>query len=416
MAYNYRKIIFVGEEQGEIKMLQLEDAVQLLLENITKITDVEEIPVLDALGRILAEEGKAKQDQPPFPRSPLDGYAVRGTDSQGASKDTPKIFRVIGKVYAGSEYNGTVGEGEAVRIMTGAPIPDGADTVIRQEDSDYGEDQVQIYRESLPYSNYCFQGEDYKKDTVLLKKGSVLDSISVAILASMGYATVRVYRQVKVSVISTGDELMPPGTELKPGKIYDSNRYYVTGRLMEMGIHPVISCHCTDEADEVAEKIRETEPMSDVIITTGGVSVGQKDIMHHVIEVLGAERLFWRVDMKPGAPVLAAIYRKKLIICLSGNPYGAAVNFELLVRPVLAKLTENEKWKTGKQRAVIQNSFPKRGRRFVRGYMEEGKVWIADGNHASGVMSAMIGCNCLIEIPEQNPGVKEGDSLWVYPL
>lgn len=399
-------------------MLQMEEAIRILQENVAGIVDTEEVSILDIAGRVLAEEVKAKADQPPFPRSPLDGYAVRGIDSQGASRENPGKFQVIGKVYAGDKFRGKVKAGEAVRIMTGAPVPEGADTVIRQEDTDYGEEQVLIYRESAPYSNYCFQGEDYKKDAILLKKGTVLDGISMAILASLGLDMVRVYRKAKVAVISTGDELVQPGTDLGPGKIYDSNRYFVSGRLSEMGIPPAVSCHCGDDSGKMAEKIRNIASGCDMIITTGGVSVGQKDIMHSVIEQLGARKLFWRVDVKPGAPMLAAVYRDKLIICLSGNPFGAAAAFELLVRPVLAKLTGNCKWNIKKQRAVLQNTFPKKGgvRRFVRGYADDGKAWIADGNHASGTMSAMIGCNCFVEIPPQQEGVEKGDTLWVFLL
>ena len=182
---------------------------------------------MDAVGRILAEDAVAIQDQPPFSRSPLDGYAVRGKDTKGASLNQPKRLTVIGNVYAGQVFGGTVRENEAVRIMTGAPIPDGADTVIRQEDSDYGMKQVKIYRESKPYENYCPQGEDYKKGMVLLKKGCVLDGVSVAVLASLGNDLVSVYRTPKIAVISPGDEVMQTENWLKPGKIYDTTLHFI---------------------------------------------------------------------------------------------------------------------------------------------------------------------------------------------
>ncbi len=397
-------------------MVQLEEARKQLQEQVTPIAEVERIPLMDAVGRILAEDGVAVQDQPPFSRSPLDGYAVRGNDTKGASFDKPKSFTVIGKVYAGEVFCGTIQENEAVRIMTGAPIPDGADTVIRQEDSDYGMDQVRIYKESKPYENYCPQGEDYKKGTVLLKKGCVLDGISIAVLASIGKDWVTVYRKPRIAVISTGDEVVQPGNLLRPGKIYDSNLHFICGRLKELGVAPIAYGHCEDEVEKMTVKVEQFAAQADLIITTGGVSVGQKDIMHEVVERLHAKQLFWKVALKPGAPTLAAVYKDIPIICLSGNPFGAAANFELLVRPVLAALTGNSRWELKTQKAFLQNDYKKHGkyRRFLRGYTENGKVWIPSGNHASGVLASMIGCNCLIELSRD--GAMKGEEVWIYLL
>lgn len=399
-------------------MLSIEQARQILLEQIEPVTDTEEVLLMDAIGRILAGEGKASTDQPPFSRSPLDGYAVRGIDTQGVSKEHPKQFRVIGKVYAGDRFEGKVHENETVRIMTGAPIPEGADTVIRQEDSDYGEEQALLYASSSPYENYCPQGEDYKKGAVLLDKGCILDGKSVSVLASLGTDRVKVYRKARVGVISTGDELIELGKPLTPGKIYDSNLYYISGRLSEFGTPPAARIHCGDDTEKMVEQIRKTASAADLIITTGGVSVGQKDVMHEVVEKLQARKLFWRVDLKPGAPTLAFVYENTPVISLSGNPFGAVANFELLVRPMIARLTGDDRWNLKTQRAVLQNSFPKRGRvrRFVRGYVQDGKVWISYGNHASGALSSIIGCNCLVEIPVCNEGAKEGEELCVHLL
>jgi len=399
-------------------MLQLEDAILLLQNYAADITETEDLPILESVGRILAKDQKAKEDQPPFPRSPLDGYAVKGEDTKGAARETPVKLKVVGTVYAGGTFENRIEKGETVRIMTGAPIPQGADTVIRQEDSDYGEKQVLIYSESLPYENYCRQGEDYKKGEILLKKGCLIDGIGAAMLAALGVDHVNVYRNPRISVISTGDELIDPGRPLEPGKIYDSNRYFICGRLKEMGISPIVSTHCCDAAEQVAAKIENIARTSDLIITTGGVSVGEKDIMHEVMELLSAEKLFWRISMKPGAPTLAAVYRNTLLICLSGNPFGTAANFELLVRPVIGKMTGNSKWNMEKKKVTLQNDFLKKGkvRRFVRGYVEGENAWIARGNHASGVLSSMLGCNCLIEISPDQAGARKGDAVWAYLL
>lgn len=397
-------------------MVQLEEARALLQKQVNPIMETEMILIWNAVGRVLAEDIIAEEDQPPFSRSPLDGYAVRGNDTIGASKANPKSFQVIGTVFAGEVFDGMVQKEEAVRIMTGAPIPNGADTVIRQEDSDYGIDQVCLYGESKPYENYCPKGEDYKKGTVLLKKGITLDAISISILASTGKDQVMVYRKAKVAIISTGDEIIQPGQRRKPGKIYDSNLLFLYSRLTELGIQPVIYEHCEDDPEKMAKKIEQLAEKTDLLITTGGVSVGQKDIMHEVITKLHAKQIFWKVNLKPGAPTLAAVYKHLLMICLSGNPFGAVANFELLVRLVMKQLTGNTKWDGTVQRAILQNDYSKCGktRRFLRGYAEDGKVWIPSGNHASGVVASMRGCNCLIELQAEQAKAEKGDVVWIH--
>ncbi len=399
-------------------MLQIEEAVHCLQQQVQPIRKTQSLPLLSATGRILAQEGRAMMDQPPFPRSPLDGYAVRGQDTAKAKKEAPVCLQVVGKVCAGEVFPGQVKAGEAVRIMTGAPIPQGADTVIRQEDSDSGQEQVMIYKSSKPYENYCYQGEDYKKGTLLLPKGTRLRGNEIALAASLGLDPVMVYQKPQIAVVSTGDELTMPGEDLKPGKIYDSNRYWLSARLSELGIPAVYSGHCNDEPEEMAECIRKRSQQADVIITTGGVSVGEKDIMHEVIQILSARQLFWRVDVKPGAPVLAAVFGGTLLICLSGNPFAAAANFELFVRPVIGCLSRDESWIPKKKQARLENDYrkPAGARRFLRGYTEDEKVWVAAGNHGSGSLSAMLVCNCLIEIPPHQAGAVKGDMVWTYLL
>ncbi|MCI8949918.1 MAG: molybdopterin molybdotransferase MoeA [Lachnospiraceae bacterium] len=399
-------------------MLQIEDAVRCLQQQMQPITKTQNLPLLTAAGWILAQEGRAMADQPPFPRSPLDGYALRGQDTEAASKEAPVCLQVVGRVYAGEVFPGQIKAGEAVRIMTGAPIPMGADTVVRQEDSDYGQEQVLIYKGSRPYENYCFQGEDYKKDSLLLQKGAKLGGCEIALAASLGMDPVAVYQKPKIAVISTGDELTKPGEKLMPGKIYDSNRYWISGRLAELGILASYSGQCKDEPEEMAECIRRLSEQTDLIITTGGVSVGEKDILHEVIRRLSARQLFWQVNVKPGAPVLAAVLDQTLLICLSGNPFAAAVNFELIVRPVIGYLSRDKSWIPKRKKVRLENDYrkPAGARRFLRGYEEDGKAWVATGNHAAGALSAMAGCNCLIEILPQQAGAVKGDTVWACLL
>lgn len=395
--------------------LMLEEALELILSRGKKIDECEIIDLWDVVGRVLAEDVVAQRNQPPFPRSPLDGYAVRSSDIKGASREYPVTLTVITEVDAGHVAQKTVGVGEAIRIMTGAPIPDGADCIIGQEDTDCGESRVIVYEEVKAWQNYCFEGEDYKAGTILLKKGTVLGSTEAGILASLGMSRVCVYRRSRVAVITTGDEILLPGEELLPGKIYDSNLYALVTRLRSWGVEISAKMRVEDDAKKVAEIVEKVMTDADLIVTTGGVSVGKKDIMHEVLKILNYEKLFWRIAVKPGMPTLCASCQRKLLVCLSGNPYGAVVNLELLIRPLLAEMTGREDLKIQRRRAVCENSFPKKSRvtRYVRAYYNDGKVRIASGSNASGILSSMCGCNCLIVIPAGTERVEKDDEVEV---
>lgn len=399
-------------------IIGLNKAQEMLLEKVEKIRETESISLWDAAGRVLAEDVFAGHDQPPFPRSPLDGYAVQSRDIEGASKESPVRLRVIDGVDAGHVSAKCISRGTAIRIMTGAPIPEGADCVIGQEDTDYGEENVEIFEEVRAYENYCYAGEDYRAGARILSKDTVLGSVEAGILASLGREEVLVYRRPGVSVLTTGDELVLPGEALGPGKIYDSNLYTLVTRLTSLGMDVIQKGRSGDEPGEAAEWIREAAQVSDIIITTGGVSVGRKDIMHEVLKLLGCERIFWRIAVKPGMPTLCASYQGTLLVCLSGNPFGAAVNLELLVRPVLCKLSGRKELGLKRITAVTENEFPKKSgvTRYVRAYYEDGRVRIPEGSNASGILSSMCGCNCLIEIPAGTLCVKKGETVWIILL
>lgn len=398
--------------------LTLKQAQELLLAKTETVRDTEEIPLWEGGGRTLAEDIFAGQDQPPFARSPLDGYAVRSGDIAGASKERPARLSVIDEVDAGQVSGMRVEKGTAIRIMTGAPVPEGADCIVRQEDTDYGEEKVEVYREVGAYENYCFAGEDYRAGTQVLEKGTKLGAIELGTLASLGREKVRVFRRVRAAVLTTGDELVLPGEERKPGKIYDANLYTMATRLTALGAEVIRKGRTGDKPEEAAAWIREAGEKADIIVTTGGVSVGKKDIMHEVLKLLDCERIFWKIAIKPGMPTLCAQYGGKLLICLSGNPFGAAVNLEFLVRPVLAKMAGRKAPELLRLSAVSESEFPKRSgvTRYVRAFYEEGKVRIPEGSNASGILSSMCGCNCLIEIPAGTAALKKGDRVWIVLL
>lgn len=398
--------------------ISLEEAI-LCLEAHIKAKETEEWITLDkAYGRILAQDIEAPFSLPPFDRSPLDGYAFCASSSKGASKETPVYLKVQGEVCAGDYFKQEIKPGEAVRIMTGAPIPKGCDCVLRQEDTDYGENMVAIYKELKAYANYCFTGEDIKKGSIVLAKGEKLNAITMGVLASLGFEKVKVKACLKMALLCSGDELMPLGKPLEIGKIYNSNGIMLKARAEELGIEVIDLKHHEDTAEEVARAISKIIEDVDLVVTTGGVSVGKKDIMHEVIPILGAKRLFWRVAMQPGTPVLASCYRDKLIIGLSGNPFAALANFELLVRPVLAKLIGDNHLLPTRQTACLESDFLKESkkRRFIRAKYENGKVYLNHSNHASGALYTMSLCNCLIDIPAGTKSLHEGETVEVVLL
>ena len=395
--------------------VSLEDAVASLTAAVHRIQDSEEISLSEASGRTLAEDITAFYDQPPFPRSPLDGYALRAADTSGASEQSPAVLKVITEVDAGHCYDGTVGHGEAVRIMTGAPIPEGADAVIGQEDTDYGEDDVRIYTELKPHQNYCDQGEDYKAGTVLISDREYIGPVQAGIIASTGRNKVRAVRRPRVLLISTGDEVTSPGEELAPGKIYDSNLYTVAAQLGMWGVCVTEMMHFDDDADALIRAVEDRIDDADIVITTGGVSVGKKDILHDVHRKMGVRRLFWKIGIKPGMAMLSGLYKGKPILSLSGNPYAAYINLHLVVRPVIDALNGNNHLSMIRSEAVLADDYGKASptRRFVRAWVQEGKAFIEGHTGGNGDIYSGHGTNALLDLPAGSDRLNAGDTVKV---
>lgn len=386
--------------------IELEIALKVIGESIKKINDKEIINLEDARDRIIAQDIYAPINQPPFNRSPLDGYALKSADTIDANKNNPIKLRVIDEVFAGQPINTTVKQKEAIRIMTGAEIPEGADCIIRQESTNYGMKEVEIYSELNEYENYCFAGEDVKKGSKLISKGEKLTYVHIGLLATMGISKILVAKKPIVGIISTGDEIISGGQPLTRGKIYDSNRITISMRLMDFGCEIFSSKIVGDDAHKVSEEINNMIDKVDVVITTGGVSVGKKDIMHDVIKEISANRLFWRVRMKPGTPAIYSIYKNKPILSLSGNPFAAIATFEIMGKELIYKLTGDNDLKQTRLKSVMEDDFFKfsKGRRIVRGIYKNNKVYLPKGGHSPGMMASMLGCNCLIDI---KPGTKQ---------
>ena len=398
--------------------IELEQAVEVLLAHTAPVSETERVPLLEALGRVAAEDVRAGFDNPPFDRSPLDGYTFAAASTAAASAEHPVMLQVIGEECAGDFFAGTVGAGECVRIMTGGAIPNGCDCVVRQEDVREEGDRIHVPFSSESYENYCYAGEDIKKDTLLVQRGQVIRAAHLAVLASEGYDAVRVYRRVRVAVASTGDELLQPGEPLRPGKIYNSNLYLLAGRLRELGAEVTVVGAVPDDVEKAARVIASYADKVDLFLTSGGVSVGKKDIMHGVVPALGAERLFWRVCMKPGAPAIAYTRGAMLGIALSGNPFAAYATFELMARAALAHLAGQREVHPVRRRAVLADAFPKDcpGRRFLRARIEaDGRVSLPD-QHESGSLFSAAGCNAFVDVPAGTQPLAAGTEVEVVLL
>lgn len=403
--------------------IELEQAVDIILSNSKAIESTEIIPVIRANGRILATDIYSPMNNPPFDRSPLDGFALCSKDLIGASAEKPMKLTVIDKVYAGEYIDTQLKQGEAIRIMTGAPIPKGADCVIRiedtWEDNSLENPTILVYKELKHHENYCFMGEDIEKGQLILSAGKKLTFIEQGIIASVGIDKIKVYNKPKVALFVTGDELLQPSEKLIPGKIFDSNLQLLYARLCELGIEPTIAKYLPDDVLKVANTMKEVIDTVDFVITTGGVSVGDLDIFHEVLSTMGAERLFWKVKLKPGTPAMFAKYQGKPMFHLSGNPFAAVTTFELLVRPYIAKAFQDPTLASSKSSAILKDDFKKssQARRFLRAKVENGVVSIpALGKHSSGILSSMQECNCLIDIPAGSNMLQKGSPVDILLL
>lgn len=404
------------------KFIALEEALEILNKN-TKALKSEVISIKDSLKRVLYGDVKSKINNPPFNKSVFDGYAFKSEDSKGTSKENPIELKIVDEIFAGMWPDREIKSGEAIRIMTGAPIPVGADCVLKQEETERHGDLVKIFKEMKANENISFMGEDIKIGETLIKKGKRLDYADLGIMASSGISEVIVYKKPKVSIISTGDEVCDINSTLKPGKIYDSNLYSLSARIEELGYNVLSMEHVGDNILKIGEAIEKAFEKSDIVFTTGGASVGEKDLMQKVSESIGFEKLFWKIKIKPGSAVVCSKREEKILISLSGNPNAALTTFELLGKSVLKKLEgEEENINIKREKGVLMDSFNKKSpqRRFLRGnviYDEKGaKVYITQIKSGNGILSSLLNANCLIEIEKGNEGLNRGEVVNIIKL
>ncbi len=405
------------------KAIQLEDAIELILTNTAVMTETESVRLTEALGRVVAVPYQASLDQPPFDRSPLDGYALHSADIAAASAEQPVELAVIETVYAGDVPKQTVRSGQAVRIMTGAMLPAGADCVIRQEDTETIA-QTQRVRICMPLrtmQNICRRGEDIQQGAFIMEKGTAVTPAHAAVLAGQGILHLTVFRRIRAAILATGSELISEQNQQTEqntsGMIHDTNGPMLAMRLAQLGIEAG-EYSISDEPQLLRAKLEELLEEYDAVITTGGVSVGDKDYIPAVMRQMEAKVLFHGVDMKPGTPMLAAQYHGKMIFCLSGNPFAAAATMELAAVPGLLKMCGLQYVYPRRFRAALQNDFPKNSihkRRFIRAQRTENGIYVPD-KHSSGSLFSLIGCDCLVDIPEGSGQLSAGESVQAVEL
>ena len=411
-------------------MLTVEEAQQKVLSYVD-ILEPEEKPLLECSGQVLAEDVYSTIDIPPLDNSAMDGYAVQATSTRGAAPSAPQILRLVSEVAAGYISEQEVSPGTAIRIMTGAPVPKGADTVVQFEDTDEevrrasGKSLVEIgiLREVPPGLNIRKAGEDIAKGDLVVSKGTVLRPQETGALASLGRTTASVIRRPVVAILATGDELVDVGEPLPPGKIYNSNTFSLAAQVRRYGGIPKILGIARDDVQSLVEAIDQGHD-ADLFITSAGVSVGAYDLVKDVLAKHG-EIAFWSVRMKPGKPLAFGLLtirgRRVPHLGVPGNPVSAMVSFEQFARPAILKMLGKKKLAkptiTAISESRVENSDDRRF--FTRATVEKrGDKYFArlTGPQGSGILTSMVKGNGLMIIPEDTKSIEQGDEVQVQML
>lgn len=403
-------------ERGFWKRERVDDALSRLLKRIETL-GVEDVNVYNLSGRILAEDIIANIDIPPFDRAAMDGYAVRAEDTFGASVNNPIMLHLAGSVEIGEVPNVVVEPGKAVKIMTGAMMPQGSDSVIMLEHTRLNGDFVEVLKSVTPMKNVSKKGEDIKAGEAVLKKGEILQPQDAGVIASLGIERVKVYRKPRVAVITTGNELAEVGEPLEGAKIYNSNNPMICNALHEFGFEAISLGIARDSVEELRNKLQKALEF-DAVVITGGTSVGAKDLVPEVVSEFG-EIVFHGVSMKPGMPTAAGVVEGKPVLMLPGSPAAALLGFYTFAVPALFRLMNvriiARKW--SRQKGVLQGRIPSeigvRGN--VRVLWESGKVYPIRIS-GSGILSSFVRANALLVVPEDKEGYEEGEEVEVTLL
>jgi molybdopterin molybdotransferase len=379
-------------------MLTVEEALEQILAR-TPVLETESVEVTSALGRVLAEPIVSGREIPPWANSSMDGYAVRASDTRGG----PAQLRVVGRIAAGALPSRAVGAGEAVRIFTGAPLPDGADAVVPQEDVEVDGDRVRVPGGVAEAAYVRPRGEDVRRGDHVLSPGQRLGPAQIGLLATLGYSPVRVHRRPRVAILSTGNELADLGAEPAPGQIPNTNTYSLIAQVSEAGGVPVNLGIAPDRLDAIEERLAWGRD-ADVLLSSAGVSVGELDLVREALTRSGAELHLWRVSMRPGKPITFGSWARRLVFGLPGNPVSAMVTFELFVRPALLRMSGGIAVDRPRLVARARAPIPNPGRR--RGYLRvrlerHGDGFEAEltGDQGSAILRSMTLADGLAVVP-----------------
>ena len=381
---------------------------------------VEEIPLLKAYDRVLAESVTATLDIPPFNRSTVDGYVVRAEDTYGADETTPVKLKVVGTVSVGEPSRIVVGRIEAAEIVTGAPIPKGADAAVMVEDTERKKNELKVFASVTKDENVMKKGADIKNGETIFKAGKVLKSREAGVLAAIGKSKAKVYTIPKVAVLSTGAEVSEPGYKLPPGKIYDINAYSLSIAVLENGGEPIYSGVVPDDRPRLRSALEQSLASADMVLTSGGVSVGPKDIVPETIASLGKPGLiFSGIAVKPGKPATVALIDRKPIFSFPGHPTSALLMFHLLARPVLRQMSGRPIAEAQLVKAFIKTRiFSAKGRRtfvMVKLNRDVRNQLIAEPveTGASGAISTLAKADGFVEIPENQQFIDSDEEVTV---
>jgi molybdopterin molybdotransferase len=397
-------------------MISVANGQNHVLASITTVTPTEIVPVSAALGRVLAERMRAPFDVPPADNSAVDGYAVRDDD---VPREGARDLTVSGDLPAGSVFDGALAPGQAVRIMTGAPLPAGAGTVYPQEVVERRGDCVRIGALEVG-ANVRRQGEDVASGAVVIERGSILRPPELGLSASLGLCQLAVHTRPRVAVLSTGDEVAEPGTARKPGQIYDANRFSLCGSVEQCGGTIIDLGIVPDRREELRARLLEAGETADLVITSGGVSVGAYDLVKDVLGEIGGID-FWQVAMQPGRPLAVGRLGAAHFFGLPGNPVASMLTFLLFVRPALYKLAGRSRLFPDLRPARAAEPLRKKpGRReFKRGVLAWRETeWEVrtSGPQGSGILSSLVAGNCLVVLEEERGDVAAGELVLVEPL
>lgn len=407
--------------------LSVQDAIATILSRFF-VLDAERAPLDDLLGRVLAEPVIAQVSLPPFTNSSMDGYAMRAIDTTGASKENPLTLRVIGDIAAGAMPRIDAGPNTAVRIMTGAPVPDGYDAVVPVEDTDEAwrsekrplPETITIFR-SVNSGDYLrYPGEDVEKDTQILGARHVIRPQEIGVLASLGVTHADVVRRPRVGILATGDELIGVDEPLSPGKIRNSNSYTQTAQVRALGAEPIWLGVARDDEESVRERLQAgLDKKVDLFISSAGVSVGAYDVVKTVLESEGNVG-FWRVRMRPGKPLAFGTYQGVPYLGLPGNPVSAMVSFERFARPAILKMSGRTRLEKPQIPVVVQENIESDGREsYIRAIVDKAEDHyeaVTTGSQGSHVSTSLVKANALLIIPENKRQVKKGETLNAWML